>query len=104
MPALPETQHAVQLVGPGKLQLNREKNVPKPGPYEMLLKIQAVGLCFSDLKLLKQFDGHARKSEVVSGIDQEILKGLRSYLPGDQPVVPGHEVVCEIIAAGDRRE
>ena len=93
MPTLPETQHAVQLVGPGQLKLNRSKSVPEPGPHEMLLKVQAVGLCFSDLKLLKQFDQHARKSEIVAGIDQEILQNMRCYVPGDQPVVPGHEVV-----------
>jgi hypothetical protein len=28
----------------------------------MLAKVEAVGLCFSDLKLLKQFSEHSRKS------------------------------------------
>ena len=102
MQAIPRTQHAVQLVGPDQLKLNRSKPVPEPGPHELLLKVEAVGLCFSDLKLLKQFDQHVRKSEIVAGIDQEILNGLRSYVPGDKPVVPGHEVVCEIVAIGDR--
>ena len=102
MTTLPQTQHAVQLVGPNQLTLNRSKAVPKPGPHEMLLKVQAVGLCFSDLKLLKQFDQHARKSEVVSGIDPEILQGMQCYVPDNQPVVPGHEVVCEIVATGDQ--
>lgn len=99
---LPASQYAVQLVGPGELTLNTSKPVPTPGPYEILLKVEAVGLCFSDLKLLKQFDSHPRKSQVVSGIDRELLGGIQSYVPDTKPVVPGHEVVCRVVAIGDR--
>jgi threonine dehydrogenase-like Zn-dependent dehydrogenase len=98
---LPETQHAVQLIGPGELKLNRSKPVPTPGPHEILVKIEAVGLCFSDLKLLKQFHDHVRKSEVVAGIERNVLQQMQCYLPGSAPVVPGHEVVCRIIAIGE---
>lgn len=99
---VPGTQHAVQLVGPGALRLNTSKPVSTPGPHEILAKVEAVGLCFSDLKLLKQFDKHARKSEIVGGIDPEILNGMQGYSPGRLPTVPGHEVVCRIVAVGDR--
>lgn len=98
---IPESQHAVQLVAAGELKLNTSKPVMKPGPHEILVKVEAVGLCFSDLKLLKQFDNHVRKTEVVGGIDPEALKDIQSYVPGDLPVVPGHEVVCRIVAIGD---
>lgn len=101
---LPETQHAVQLVGPGELRLNPAKAVTKPGPHEILIKIEAVGLCFSDLKLLKQFDQHARKSAVISGISNDALKEIQSYVPGPAPVVPGHEVVCRIVDIGGQVE
>jgi len=99
---LPESQYAVQLVGPGELKLNQSKSVPMPGPHEILVKVEAVGLCFSDLKLLKQFHDHARKSEIVAGIEKSVLAGVQSYVPGDLPVVPGHEVVCRIVAVGDQ--
>ena len=99
---LPTTQHAVQLVGPGELKLNPSKAVPTPGPHEILVQVEAVGLCFSDLKLLKQFHDHPRKSAVVAGIEQSVLAGIQSYVPGNQPVVPGHEVVCRIVAVGDQ--
>lgn len=102
MSELPVSQYAVQLVGPDQLVLNAEKAVPTPGPHEILLKVEAVGLCFSDLKLLKQFDAHPRKSEVVEGIDQELLASVQSYVPNEQPVVPGHEVVGHIVAVGDQ--
>jgi D-arabinose 1-dehydrogenase-like Zn-dependent alcohol dehydrogenase len=61
---LPATQHAVQLVGPGELRLTGTKEVPTPGPHQVLARVEAVGLCFSDLKLLKQFSQHARKGEI----------------------------------------
>jgi len=102
MTNFPTTQHAVQLTGRDELTLNRSKSVPTPGPHEILVKIEAVGLCFSDLKLLQQFDSHPRKSEVVSGIDLGILDNVQSYVPDGKPVVPGHEVVCRIVAVGDQ--
>jgi L-sorbose 1-phosphate reductase len=100
--SLPETQYAVQLVGPDALRLNTSKPVPTPGPHEILVKVEAVGLCFSDLKLLKQFDKHARKTEIIGGIEPEVLQGIQSYQPGGLPTVPGHELVCRIVAVGDQ--
>ena len=82
--------------------LNTNKPVPTPGPHEILIKIEAVGLCFSDLKLLKQFNAHPRKSDVVRGLPADVLKGIQSYVPNEKPVVPGHEVVCRIVAIGDQ--
>jgi len=97
---LPKTQYAVQLIGPDKLVLNKTKEVLEPGPHQILCRVEVVGLCFSDLKLLKQFSAHARKSEIVSGIDPQILKEIPSYVPGDAPAVPGHETVIIIEAVG----
>ena len=70
---IPEVASAVQLTGPDALTLNRTKPVPQVGPDQILGKVEAVGLCFSDLKLLKQFDQHARKAEILSGISPEVL-------------------------------
>jgi len=98
---LPDTQAAVQLVGPGELTLNREKPVHAPTGRQILAKVQAVGLCFSDLKLLKQFSDHPRKGPVVEGIDPSVLESLPSYVPGEEPTVPGHEVAAEIVAVGE---
>jgi len=100
MTELPKTQYAVQLVGPDELILNRDKAVPVPGPHQILCRVEAVGLCFSDLKLLKQFSSHVRKSEVVSGVDLDILKDIPSYVPGEAATVPGHEAVARIEAVG----
>src|SRR5262245_18052950 len=99
---LPKTQYAVQLVGPGQLKLNPAKEVFRPGPHQVLARIECVGLCFSDLKLLKQFDQHPRKSGVVRGVSPEALAEMPNYIPDTKPTVPGHEVTCSIIVAGDK--
>jgi threonine dehydrogenase-like Zn-dependent dehydrogenase len=100
MADIPKTQYAVQLVGPDQLILNKSKEVFRPGPHQILCKVEVVGLCFSDLKLLKQFSSHVRKSEIVVGIDLEILKDVPSYVPCEAPTVPGHETVVRIEAVG----
>ena len=99
---IPTTQYAVQLVGPGQLKLNPAKEVCRPGPHQLLARIECVGLCFSDLKLLKQFDQHPRKSGVVKGLTAEALGEMPNYVPGSQPTVPGHEVTCRIVAIGEK--
>lgn len=100
MATIPKTQYAVQLVGPGEVKLNKAKVVHQPSGHQILARVECVGLCFSDLKLLKQFSQHPRKSEVVSGLPAEVLATLPSYVPGEQPTVPGHEVTCRIVAVG----
>ncbi len=98
---IPNTQHAIQLVGPGQLKVNPSKAVAKPGPHQILAQVECVGLCFSDLKLLKQFSEHARKSEITSGLGAEVLAAMPNYVPGNKPTVPGHEVTCRIVAIGE---
>jgi threonine dehydrogenase-like Zn-dependent dehydrogenase len=102
--SLPDVQRAVQLTGPDRLKLNREKPVSRPGPAQILCRVEAAGLCFSDLKLLKQFAEHARKGPIVSGISPAILDEIPSYVPDMLPAVPGHEAVVRIAAVGAKVE
>ena len=97
-----KTQKAVQLIGPDELKFNENKSIDMPGPYQILAQVEAVGLCFSDLKLLKQFSGHVRKGEIVSEIDKSILKEIPSYVPNDLPAVPGHEAVVRVVEVGEK--
>jgi len=99
---IPKKQTAVQLIGPDELTVNPDKPVFEPGPYQILCKVEAVGLCFSDLKLLKQFSGHARKTKILSGIDPAILEEIPSFVDGEKPTVPGHEAVVRICAVGEQ--
>jgi L-sorbose 1-phosphate reductase len=100
IPALPATQHAIQFVGPGQLVHNRAKPVPVPDPTQLVVKVEAVGICFSDTKLLKAFSTHLRKAEVSGGLDEAVLAEIPSYVPGELPTVPGHEVAGRIVAVG----
>lgn len=98
---LPELQTAVQLSGPDTLAVNTRKPVHRPAAHQVLCRVEAVCLCFSDLKLIKQFSDHARKSEVVSGISPSVLAEMPSYVPGAAATVPGHEAVVRVVEAGD---
>lgn len=100
MTKLPQRQRAVQLIGPEELVFNDCKKIIAPGPHQILCRVEVVSLCFSDLKLLKQFSSHVRKSEVVSGIEPTVLKEIPSYVPGEAPTVPGHEAVVTVVAVG----
>ncbi|MBN2020129.1 MAG: alcohol dehydrogenase catalytic domain-containing protein, partial [Sedimentisphaerales bacterium] len=99
---LPKTQCAVQLIKANELVLNRSKPVDPPGRHQILCRVEAIGLCFSDLKLVKQFSSHPRKSDIISGIDPTALSEIPSYVPGDKPTVLGHEAVVRIVAVGDK--
>jgi len=98
---IPATQHAIQIVAAGRTVHNREKSVPVPGAHQLLVKMEAVGICFSDTKLLHAFTTHPRKSEILSGLDADVLAQIPSYAPGALPVVPGHEPVGRIVVVGD---
>src|ERR1017187_6600730 len=98
--SIPEKQRAVQLVAPDQLRANDSRPACQPGPPQILRQVEVCGLCFSDLKLLKQFSGHARKSEITAGIDSAALAQMPHYVPGEKPVVPGHETVVRIVKVG----
>ena len=61
-------------------------DLPIPGPDELLLRTDAVGICFSDVKLTTLGPEHPR----ITGRD--LVK---------EPVVPGHEVAATVVAVGD---
>jgi threonine dehydrogenase-like Zn-dependent dehydrogenase len=97
---LPATQHALQITGPGAIVHNRAKAVPQPGPTQLVVRVEAVGICFSDTKLLHAFTAHPRKAAVTAGLDAAALAEIPSYVPGELPTVPGHEVAARIVAVG----
>ena len=98
----PRLHSAIQLVGADRLELNRAKPTLQPGPTQILAEVECVGLCFSDMKLLHQFQGHPRKTPVLAHLHEEILRDIPSYVPDSQPTVPGHEAVLRIRAIGDQ--
>lgn len=69
----------------GKDGQPEEVPVPEPGDDELLVRIDAVGLCFSDTKVVSLGEKHPR----LVGRD---LKR--------EPVVLGHEVSCTVVKVG----
>lgn len=68
---------AMVLEGPHSPLTLRERDLPEPGPGQVLLKVRACAVCRTDL-------------HVVDGD----LPGIR------HPIVPGHEVVAAVAATG----
>ena len=96
----PATQHAIEFVGADQVVHNPAKAMYELGPRQVLVKTEAVGICFSDTKLLHAFTNHPRKSEVLAGLSAAELAEIPSYRPGAQAIVPGHEPVGRIVAVG----
>ncbi len=85
--AAPETMQAVLCLGPRDYQL-RTVAVPRPGPGEVLIKVEAVGICASDLKCYQgaaRFWGdETRPAYVETG------------------VIPGHEFTGTVVELDDQ--
>ena len=83
---LPTTMQAVTCYGPEDYRLE-EATVPVPGPGEALVKVEAVGICASDLKCYHgaaKFWGDADRPAYV-----------------ETPVTPGHEFVGTVVQLDD---
>ncbi|MBV9850246.1 MAG: alcohol dehydrogenase catalytic domain-containing protein [Armatimonadetes bacterium] len=60
--------------------------LPRHGPDELLVRHDAVGICFSDIKIIAQGPAHPK----LYGRDMEM-----------QPVVMGHEVALTVVGVGE---
>ncbi len=86
---IPSTQQALCLRGAGHEHLGLEEiPVAQPGDEEILVRIDAVGVCASDAKLVIQGNSHAR----TRGMDLDA-----------EPIIPGHEVSLTVIKPGKNR-
>jgi len=87
---VPEKQRLMPLYGAGFENLGENGNpieapVPEIGPDELLVRHDAVGLCFSDIKVIRLGQDHPR-----------IYREMKS-----QPVVLGHEVSLTVVRVGE---
>lgn len=87
---LPESYNLWPLYGAGFENLGdnggmKQVPTPEPGPDELLVRHDAVGICFSDIKVLKTGQNHPR-----------IHSDMRT-----KPVVLGHEVAMTVVKAGE---
>ena len=82
----PDTMQAVICHGPENYQLE-EVPVPKPGPGEALIKVEATGICASDLKCYHgaaKFWGDSNRPAWA-----------------ETEVIPGHEFVGKVVQLDD---
>jgi L-sorbose 1-phosphate reductase len=87
---LKESNRLWPLYGAGLENLGRdgepiEEPLPQYGPDELLIRHDACGLCFSDIKVIKLGQGHPR-----------IFKDIQR-----DPVVLGHEISITVVGVGD---
>ena len=68
----------LRLRHPGGELLLEMRDIPTPGPGQLLLRIHACGVCRTDLHVI---DGELPQSTL--------------------PIIPGHEIVGEVMACGD---
>ncbi len=81
-----KTMQAVMCRGPEDYRLE-ERPVPEPGPGEVVIRVESVGICASDIKCYlgaSMFWGDQHR---------------KGYC--QPPVVPGHEFVGEVVALGE---
>ncbi|MFZ1103321.1 MAG: zinc-binding dehydrogenase [Hyphomicrobiaceae bacterium] len=81
--AVPATMKAWVLNGPGELVLT-EKPVPVPGKAEVLVRIDAVAICATDLDVI----AHGPPAMIQGG------------LPFNKGFTPGHEYMGTVVALG----
>ncbi len=91
MTEVPKTMFVWPLYGAGLENLGENGRpmcwpVSRPAPDQILVRSDAVGLCYSDVKILRQGGSHPR----LYGRD------LRSH-----PIVQGHEVTMTVVEAGE---
>jgi len=94
MTSIPKTMLAWQLTGAGLERFGvKDKPARLPVPAynanELLMKVEAIGLCFSDVKLIKAGEQHPRV----------VVEGL-----AETPVIPGHEAVLTVVGVGKNLE
>ncbi|MFQ6057966.1 MAG: alcohol dehydrogenase catalytic domain-containing protein, partial [Anaerolineae bacterium] len=88
---LPKTMLAWPLYGAGFENLGRdcqpvETPVPEYGPDELLVRHDACGLCFSDIKIIRMGGNHPRL------YGRDLAK---------EPIVQGHEVSLTVVGVGE---
>jgi L-iditol 2-dehydrogenase len=77
---LPKTMRAVVLTGPNQHEVRDDVPVPRPGPLEVLCKVEAVAICGTDVHIYEgRFPG----------------RWPRSY-----PFIPGHEWSGTVVEVG----
>src|ERR1700716_942889 len=78
--SMPRTMRAVVLTGPNRHEIRDDVPVPRPGPLEVLSRVDSVAICGTDLHIYEaRFPGRWPKS---------------------YPFIPGHEWSGTVVEVG----
>ena len=88
---LPDTMQGAVLVGPERIEV-REVPVPRPGPGEVLLRIEAATTCGTDVKVFRR-GGHPRMLKVPTLFGHEMAGRVAVVGGGVTAVTAGDAVV-----------
>jgi L-iditol 2-dehydrogenase len=90
--SLPDTMRGAMLLGPEEIEV-RDVPVPRPGPGEILLSIEAATTCGTDVKVYRR-GGHPRMLKVPTLFGHEMTgrvaamgDGVKGFSEGDGVVV-----------------
>ncbi len=88
----PEKTWVWNMYGAGEENIGKDGKpellpVPKPGPNQMLVRVDSVGLCFSDVKLIRMGKSHPKL------YNRDLTK---------EPTRLGHEAALTIIEVGEK--
>lgn len=89
--SLPKQYHAIEVFGAGFENVGKNGAISTlalrpPAANEILVRIDALGICLSDIKIIKQGSAHPR---------------LRGRDLASDPTVLGHEVSVTVVGVGD---
>ncbi len=95
---IPRKMRAMVLDAPGRPLAPREVDVPQPGPEQVLLRVQACGVCRTDLHIV---DGELPQPKLPLIIGHEIVgtvvrvgENVRNFRVGDRIGVPWLGSTC----------
>ena len=83
---LPRSMEAVVCHGPEDYRLE-EREVPTPGPGEVVVKVHSAGICASDIACYVGTPGYWPADNIAGYVQP--------------PVIPGHEFVGNVVALGE---
>lgn len=97
---------AVALVGPRRFK-EIVVNKPKPDPYEVLVKVKMVGICGSDLHIVREHkdvkaQAYANAYEIVQRFRGIVPSFISSKMRFLQPAIIGHEFCGIVESVGDK--
>jgi len=92
---LPETMRALVLMGPNHLEM-KTVPVPKPGPQDVLIRVESCAICRSDLSMMEEpFPGQAPYGTMILGHEYAgtvvaLGETVDEFQVGDRVTVEAH--------------